>query len=66
MNTWTLLAVIDGFEFWTDGDGFDAAHADVFRRRVSAHNVAGSSGEPLGARWESKRWHFDRFKGIAA
>jgi len=62
---WTLLATVNGFEYWTDADGFDSQHADVYRRRVSDSNYNGPDGEPIGARWESKRWHFDRYTAPA-
>ena len=65
MDTWTLLATVGGFEYWTDADGLDGRYADVYRRKVSTHNVTGSRGEPMGLRWESKRWHFDRYVAAA-
>lgn len=58
-TVWTLIATKNGVEYWTNTD--DDMTADVYRRRVSASNFRAANGEPVGARWESKRWHYDRY-----
>ena len=60
---WTMIGVItteSGFgvwEYWQDPNG-----RDVYRRRVSRHNVNQvDDNAPVGARWESTRAHYDRW-----
>lgn len=50
---WQLLGVWGVFEYWLTG-------GDVFRRKVSAHNIT-SLGAPMGVRWESSLAHFQRY-----
>ncbi len=56
--TWTMLATIGPFEYWTDTDGMDTAHGNVYRRKASHGAGMDVFGTPCGLRWESTRAHY--------
>lgn len=55
--TWTLRGRTDTFEYWEADDGH---RSDVYRRRISEHNVD-FEGAPMGVRWECSLGHFNTY-----